>query len=166
MPFRDLHRPQTTWGKILFGFTFGPIAVIWLILLTLGYWAADTAPPIKDLKGRFVGWTAHNPRIGIVEWTGTRLRSCDGWSYRQLVNSHYVDLYAIRITGAPMDPKKVGQVEHWRIEFEVPKGFDHAGSYRIRPEYYCNPWQRTIWPLKVYPEDVPFPKPAPEPIEP
>lgn len=159
MPFRDMIPPKTFWGRFLFVFTFGLISVIWVILMILGYWASDTSPPIKDLKGRFVGWSQYNPRVGIVEWTGVRGRSCDGWSYRQLVNSHYIDLEAKRITGAPLDPSKLGKEESWKVEFEVPKGFDHAGHYRIRPEYYCNPWQRTIWPLKVYPDDVPFPKP-------
>lgn len=162
MPFRNMTPPSTRLGKVLFIFTFGPIAIIWIILMILGYWASDTAPPIKDLKGRFVGWASYDPRIGVIEWRGTRLRSCDGWSYRQLVNSHYVDLNAIRITGAPMDPARVGKEETWTVQFELPRGFDQPGSYRIRPEYYCNPWQRTIWPLKVYPDDVPFPKPAPE----
>ena len=165
MPFRNMTPPHTAWGRVMFGFTFGPILVLWLIMMTLGYWASDTREPIDQLEGRFIGWAPWNPRIGLIEWTGIRVRSCDGWSYRQLVNGHYVDLSAIRITGAPLDPSKKGQKQSWTVEFAVPPGFDHAGHYRVRPEYYCNPWQRTIWPLRTYPDDIPFPKPPPEPKE-
>lgn len=151
-----MYPPRNAWEKGLFGISWATVGVWWALLITIGLMAYDRDPPIIDLQGRFAGWSEHNPRIGIVEWTGKRMRSCDGWSYRQVVNGHVIDLSPIKITSYPIAPENVGKEEKWIVEFELPRAFDHDGHYRIRAEYYCNAFHRSVWPIVLTPADVPF----------
>ena len=156
MPFRHIYPSRTVWEKIQFWLCWVTLAVWWCILVVVGVMAADRTDPIEGLTGRFIGWSEHNPRIGIVEWTGIRVRSCDGWSYRQLINGHVNDLTPIKITRYDLKPEDAGKKESWRVEFELPRSIVHDGHYRIRPEYYCNAFHRAIWPITLTPADVPF----------
>ena len=168
MPFRNIYPPRNNWEKAQFWLAWLSLGIWWAILAVLGIMAADRQEPITELKGRFLGWSEHSPRVGIVEWTGRRMRSCDGWSYRQVINGHVIDLTPIKITSYTLAPKDVGRIETWQVDFELPKDFDHNGNYRIRPEYYCNAFHRAVWPIMLTPDDVPFtlPHPGPEPLPP
>lgn len=161
MPFRNIYPPRNGWEKLQFWLAWLSLLLWWGLVSIIAVMAADRGEPVTNLQGRFLGWNEHNPRIGTVEWTGERKRSCDGWSYRQIVNGHVVDLTPIKITRYDLKPEQIGKVERWVVDFEVPRDFDHAGHYRIRPEYYCNAFHRALWPIQLTPPDVAFPPPVP-----
>lgn len=129
-----------------------------IIIGSLGlcaYWAADRQLPIAAQSGKFVGWDEHNPHIGWIEWTGVRQRYCEGISYRWLVNGVVIELAPIhvRYNGNVDNPEKKSTT--WRVAFEIPEWYKHNGSYRVRIEYSCNPFQK-FFPLVVSLPDIPF----------
>lgn len=140
---------------------FNAVATVSLTVIVgvaslLGYWLfLDVEPPIANIQGRFIGMDpGASERTAIVEWTGTRQRSCPGITRRWLVDGHIVALPPHSLPYSP--PGERGTPVTWRIWVEIPKHLDHPVRYQIEQSYECNPLQRLLSPLMVYPPPVPL----------
>jgi hypothetical protein len=119
-------------------------------------WAADDEPPIENMVGRAISVDVRDDGAAtvLVEWTGRRLRLCDGFSYRWIIDGYITQLASA--VHPPEPASNIGKVMTWRVSIPVPPDLhDGAGAYRIRMTFACNPLQR-IFPIIVDPPDVPF----------
>lgn len=134
------------------------IAVMWGVVIVVGFWLWDREPPLENLNGRFVKWAEDDARVAVIEWRAIRKRSCQGWNYRNLISDQAViPLHPWYIEERDVPPEDIDNVVMWRVEFELPHDFQKAhGSYRVRHEYYCNPLQRILRPITVTAPDVPL----------
>ncbi len=133
---------------LLFAVILGPIALV-------GWWALDTAPPVRNIRGvALTPVVAPGERL-VVEWKATFARICPGVSRRRFMDGFFVDLPDHRLRGIPPGAE-IGTEATWRTSMIVPANMPPGQwTFESRPEFSCNPVQR-LAPIVVEAPFVPF----------
>jgi hypothetical protein len=119
----------------------------------LFYMATDRDPPFQRGPGRIF---PVNPLPGSaveVEWEGKRIRDCDGYVYRKIIDSHGV---VFSIEGVPVTYFKTRNPDPLVRYFRLPVGAAPGpAKYIATTHYYCNPLHRW-WPIVVETPQIDF----------
>lgn len=121
-------------------------AVCVAVVGPLVYMAADRDPPFQRGNGRIL---PENPIPGSpveVEWQGKRIRDCDGYVFRKIVDSHGI---VFTVEGVPVSYARTKNPEPLVRYFRLPVGIAPGpAKYIATTHYYCNPLHRW-WPIVV-----------------
>lgn len=126
------------------------LALITMMVVTVGGMMLDRNVPIEDPQWRFVAWNEEGD--AVVEFTGNRVRSCDGVTQAAILNGEGVSMrlfwFAPQET-APTSTRPVGEFQ-WALNYAIPVGIDPTKPVLLTfwAEYFCNPLHR-LWPLRV-----------------
>jgi hypothetical protein len=123
-------------------------------LMLLAFWLLDQRTPMANIQGHVVGGDRNDPQIVYIERTGTKLRSCDGFSHRWLVDKHGF-LFELRDDHIPYPEAPSNKPEKWIFRVEVPPAMRGELIYKTIFYFTCNPIQR-LFPIEIDVPDIHF----------